>query len=81
MQSNLVHRVKLQFGVHYLLPLLYRERYPFWEKEFYAVHLLSRHRSHSDGIGYFNEENIKGYNRTFGEMARLAYYGSKDMIP
>lgn len=79
-QPHLVHRVKLAFGVHYLLPMLYRERYPFWQKDFYTVHLLQRHRPHGDGIVYFNEDNISDYNCTFGEMARLAYYGTKELM-
>ena len=79
-KPSLVHRIKKEFGVHYLLPMLYQDRYPFWQKEFYTIHLLARHRQHSDGIQYFNKDNIKGYNRTFGEMARLAYYGTKQFI-
>lgn len=77
---HLVHRVKLAFGVHYLLPMLYQEFYPSWQQQFYTVHLLQRHRSHGDGIQYFDEVNIRDYNCTFGEMARLAYYGTKELV-
>lgn len=79
-QPNLVHREKIQFGVHYLVDMLYEEQNPFWDKMYYAIHMLARHRSHSDGIVYFNEDNIKDYNRTFGQMARLAYYGNKNIL-
>ena len=41
-------------------------------REYYAVHLLNRHRDYlaKDGIGEFDEDNIKTYNGTFGVMAR-----------
>ena len=80
---GLVHRVKTEFGVHNLVQMLYNENYPFWETEFYAVHLLARHRSYlmpRDRIKNFNEINIKTYNRTFGQMARFVIYGTKNLI-
>lgn len=80
---GLVHRVKYEFGVHNLVPMLYNDLYPFWQEKFYAIHLLSRHRSYlvpNDKIQYFNEHNIKTYNKTFGEMARLVLYGTKNLI-
>lgn len=78
----LVHRVRLCFGVHDLRSMLYDDLDANWQRDFYAVHLLSRHQSdgRDDGIESFDEMTIRSYNRTFGEMARLVYYGSKDLL-
>jgi hypothetical protein len=63
--------------------MLYNDLYPLWQQKFFTIHLLSRHRSYlvpNDQIIYFNELNIKTYNKTFGQMARLVIYGTKDLI-
>ncbi len=45
-------------------------------RDFYALHLLASHRHYLMPEDYqatggdFNEENIQGYNGTFGVMAR-----------
>jgi hypothetical protein len=75
--------VKYEFGVQNLVPMLYNDLYPLWEHKFYTIHLLSRHRSYlvpNDKIIFFNELNIKTYNKTFGQMARLVIYGTKNLI-
>jgi hypothetical protein len=74
---ELVHRVKLLFGVHMLIHNLYKTQWTDWRKQ-YSVHLLMRHRSyldkeHLDKWPIFDENNIKDYPMTFGEMAREAY--------
>lgn len=70
----LCFRVPWDFGVHDLRAVLYNACSPRW-RDFRAIHLLSRHRL--DGVKpgdgrpiSFNEENIKSYKKTFGEMAR-----------
>lgn len=76
-RPELVHRVKLLFGVHMLVPQLYWTQWQEWRQQ-YTVHLLIRHRSYLDQ-GHlkkwpiFNEVNIKHYPMTFGEMAREVY--------
>ncbi|GAB6027910.1 hypothetical protein CHUAL_002125 [Chamberlinius hualienensis] len=81
-QPELVHRVKLLFGVHMLVHKLYKFYWPQWTNQF-TVHLLIRHRSYLDKkspIKTFDEENIKSYNQTWGEMARLVLYGSSNIV-
>jgi hypothetical protein len=76
-RPELVHRVKLQFGVHMLVPELYRVMWKEWRQQ-YTIHLLIRHRSYLDKEHlqkwpFFDEINIKDYPMTFGEMAREVY--------
>ncbi|XP_023716521.1 uncharacterized protein LOC111869318 [Cryptotermes secundus] len=76
-RPELVHRVKLLFGVHMLVHNLYKTLWKDWRKQ-YSVHLLMRHRSyldkeHLDKWPVFDENNIKDYPMTFGEMARDVY--------
>jgi hypothetical protein len=76
-RPELVHRVKLLFGVHMLVHNLYKTLWKDWRKQ-YTVHLLMRHRSYLDKehLGKwpsFDEKNIKDYPMTFGEMAREVY--------
>ncbi|PSN54203.1 hypothetical protein C0J52_03535 [Blattella germanica] len=76
-KPELVHRVKLLFGVHMLVGNLYKSYWKDWRKQ-YAVHLLINHRSyldkeHFDKWNTFDEKNILNYNYTFGDMAREAY--------
>ncbi|KAK2707930.1 uncharacterized protein LOC136028814 [Artemia franciscana] len=70
---ELVHRVRLQFGVHNLAHHLYNIYWSEWRKQD-CIHLLINHRSYLDkfykDIPVFNEVNIYSYNKTFGEMAR-----------
>ncbi|XP_055950130.1 uncharacterized protein LOC129984296 [Argiope bruennichi] len=78
----LVHRVPYDFGVHNLVHLLYGTHSSEW-KNYHAIHLLVRHKNYllpGDTVEEFNEENIKTYNKTFGDMARLVLYGSTDII-
>ena len=84
---NLVHRVRNEFGVDNLVEMLYNQMNPHWQAQYYTIHLLERHRSYlvpnkGDGnrFRYFNEYNIGNYNRTFGEMARLVYFGEKKIL-
>jgi hypothetical protein len=79
-RPELIHRVKLLFGVHMLVHNLYKTLWKDWRKQ-YTVHLLIRHRSyldkeHLDKWPSFDEKNIKDYPMTFGEMAREVYFSS-----
>ncbi|PSN54197.1 hypothetical protein C0J52_03533 [Blattella germanica] len=76
-RPELIHRVKLLFGVHMLIHNLYKTYWEGWRNQ-YAIHLLIRHRSyldkeHLDKWKDFDEKNIMSYNYTFGTMAREAY--------
>jgi nicotinamide mononucleotide adenylyltransferase len=75
-RTELVHRVKLLFGVRDLTHQLYRTQWEGWRQQ-YTVHLLIRHRpdlnKEHQKWKYFNESNIKDYPMTFGEMAREVY--------
>jgi hypothetical protein len=77
MRPELVHRVKLLFGVHNLVLQLYKNMWKEWRQQ-YTVHLLIRHRSYLDTEhlqkwSYFNETNIKDYPVTFGKMTSEVY--------
>lgn len=79
---HLVHRVTHDFGVHSLVHMLYGVHSNAW-KNFHCIHLLVRHKVYllpEDPIVNFNEENVKTYNKTFGDMARLVIYGTTDLI-
>ena len=74
---NLIHREKELLGVKNLAKKLYGESNWAGWKDFYAIHLLFRHRTYlveedveQTGIEDFDEENIVKYGRTFGQMAR-----------
>ncbi len=70
---ELVHREEVLLGVQDLTDRLYMQDWDGW-KEYYAVHLLNRHRNYRVNRKFeeFDEENIKKYyNTTFGRMARL----------
>ena len=76
-RPELVHRVKLLFGVHSLVGNLYKTLWKEWRQQ-YTIHLLTRHRSyldkeHLEKWPIFDENNIKDYPMTFGEMAREVY--------
>lgn len=78
----LVHRVPYDFGIHSLVHLLYGTRSSEW-KNYHSIHLLVRHKNYllpGDSVLEFNEENIKQYNKTFGDMARLVLYGTTDFV-
>lgn len=78
----LVHRVPYDFGVHNLVHLLYGTRSSEW-KNYCGIHLLVRHKNYllpGDTVLEFNEENIKSYNKTFGDMARLVLHGTTDFV-
>lgn len=81
-KPELVHSVKNLFGVHDLSKELYRQRnWKEW-RNYYAIHLLIRHRHYLDSWwNYYwwpelNEKNIRDYPRTFGEIARDVYDSS-----
>lgn len=81
-RPELVHRVKLLFGVHMLIHNLYKSHWKGW-RDYYTIHLLIRHRSYLDKespIKNFDENNIKTYNYTYGQMARQVLYNSTDII-
>ncbi|GAB6024895.1 hypothetical protein CHUAL_010003 [Chamberlinius hualienensis] len=81
-KPEIVHRVKLLFGVHMLANELYDTYWPEWTNQF-TIHLLINHRSYLDedsSIKDFDENNIKTFNGTYGEMARVVLYGSPQMI-
>jgi hypothetical protein len=78
-KPELVHSVKKLFGVHDLSRQLYRQ-YTWKEwRDYYAIHLLIRHRHYLDSWwNYYwfpelNETNIHGYSMAFGEMALDVY--------
>ena len=82
-KPSLVHRVTKEFGVHILTDMLYNVDYPLWRQKFFAIHLLARHKSYlvpRDPIVTFDENNVKTYNKTFGQMARLVLYGTTNII-
>ena len=85
-QPSIIHRVREEFGVHMLVPFLYKENWPstVWRSKFFAVHLLSRHRGYlameKGAPSLFDETNIQTYNRTFGSMARDVLFGTTDLI-
>ncbi|PSN54199.1 hypothetical protein C0J52_03531 [Blattella germanica] len=79
-KPELVHRVKVLFGVHDLTKELYRtEDWKEWH-QYYAIHLLIRHRWYADNWWNtfwwptLHENNIGDYPKTFGEMARAVYF-------
>jgi hypothetical protein len=76
-RPELVHRVRLLFGVHKLVSKLYKVMWKEWRQQ-YTIHLLIRHRYYFDDENsqkwpFFDEINIKDYPMTFGEMAREVY--------
>lgn len=76
-EPYLVHRVPLLFGVHNLVDRLYGpEKWESW-RQFYAIHLLSRH--HSDPK-WLNETTILHYKQTFGEIARRILFELKPTL-
>jgi hypothetical protein len=78
-KPELVHSVWTLFGVHDLSRELYRQyRWKEW-RNYYAIHLLIRHRHYLDSSwNYYwwpelNEKNIRGYPKAFREMALAVY--------
>ena len=74
LRPELVHRVKVKLGVGNLVSQLFSTLWSEWT-EYYTIHLLYRHRKYLTPDDYedipdFNENNIKNYTNTFGEMAR-----------
>ena len=69
---ELVHRVKMRFGVHPLGDMLYENKWADWRLVLDTAHLLIRHRpyidKHYNEYPVFNETNIINYPYTFGEM-------------
>ncbi|KAL1481684.1 hypothetical protein MTO96_034287 [Rhipicephalus appendiculatus] len=77
-RPHLVHRVPYDFGVHNVAHLLYGVCKPDW-RQFFAIHLLFRHRSYlvtTDTFGPLTVSNVGRYNTTFGQMVRLALFGT-----
>lgn len=70
---NLVYRVKKYFGVQNLIAKLYSaEHWPDW-REYYAMHLLSRHDG-APPAEDLNETAIQNMNTLFGIIARHILY-------
>jgi mannosyltransferase OCH1-like enzyme len=75
-----IHRVIQKFGTDTGISYhLFTQNWDKW-KEFDAIHLLLNHRNYMYKENYklypeFNELTILKYNFTFGEMARLIYFG------
>ena len=69
---ELVHRVKMRFGVHIMADVLYETAWADWRFLQDTIHLLIRHRSYLDKhykkCLVFNETNIINYPYTFGKM-------------
>lgn len=68
----LARAVRITLGTHMLVPQLYHYYWPEW-RNLDTIHLLMGHRSYLDKsspIKEFDEENIKTYNFTYGEMCR-----------
>ena len=68
----LAHAVRYTLGTHMLVQQLYHSYWPEW-RSLDTIHLLMGHRSYLDKdspIKEFNEDNIKTYDRTYGEMCR-----------
>ncbi|XP_076316303.1 uncharacterized protein LOC143228818 [Tachypleus tridentatus] len=80
-QPNLVHRVPYEFGLRNLSYFLYGVHRTDW-KNFHVIHLSSNkaHLVSNVHLEEFDEENIKIYNRTFGDMARLVLFGKTKMV-
>ena len=68
-------------SLYYFVSTLANELYgqTVWKnwKDYYSMHLLSRHRNYlisqdveESGILEFNEKNIQNYTKPFGEIAR-----------
>lgn len=70
---SIAHRVRKEFGVQNLLDYLYATDDKMGWKEYYAIHLLSRHVPTEK---YFNETLIRSMNNTFGEIARFVLFKS-----
>jgi hypothetical protein len=79
-KPELVHRVKVLFGVHDVSADLYRKDHSDEWRGFYAVHLLIRLRLFQDSLWSLfwwptlNEDNIHDYPKPFGKMAREVYF-------
>ena len=75
-RPELIHRVKLKFGVHMLMRELYDStEWPDWRRKQDTIHLLINHRSYLDPhfkqFPDFDEHNIQRYPYMFGQLARL----------
>ncbi|KAG8268754.1 hypothetical protein J6590_019334 [Homalodisca vitripennis] len=79
-EPNLIHRVKVWFGVDTKFKMnIFQEQWKEW-KNFYVLHLLMRHQSDLGALKKyatfpveFNEENIVYYPITFRDMAYDVY--------
>ena len=81
--SSFFHKLQINSKVYFspIFSGLSKELYSLtkWDHwhEFYAIHLLARHREYlvpedvkESKIEDFNETNIQNYKKTFGEIAR-----------
>ena len=72
-QPELLHRVKLKFGVHILTEELYNSQWDGW-RQLDTIHLLINHRyyldPHFEEYPTFDQISISNYSYTFGIMAR-----------
>lgn len=77
---NLIHRVPVLFGVQNLLSKLHANNsWHDWRRNFYTIHLLSRHYPTPQNV---NETVINDLDTPFGEISRyLLYYIEPSLNP
>ncbi|XP_054284073.1 uncharacterized protein LOC129000983 [Macrosteles quadrilineatus] len=76
-EPHLVHRVPVLFGVHNLIDKLYGANpWNAW-RQYFAIHLLSRHHVDTERL---NETTILQYDKPFGEVARWILYQLKPVL-
>lgn len=89
---HLIHRIKVKFGVDApaVCPFFYKQYHHDWMQQFYTFHMVMRGNEISwkdwclgpDKPKHmkFDDKIIKTLNNTFGEMARWALFGQKEII-
>ena len=91
---HLVHSMNGEFGLTgpEICPKMYLENLEDWSEKFFTVHLLMRGNSIKECVGwcigdgrvpsilYFDEQNIKTLNTTFGQIARFILHETKEII-
>jgi hypothetical protein len=91
---HLVHSMNGEFGVYgqEICPKMYLENLEDWSEKFFTVHLFIRENSIKGHIRWcisdhrvpsvidFDEQNIKTFKTTFGQIARFLLYDTKEII-